>query len=180
MERTFKKTDRYIVTLGSLLSLVLMGSASFAEDVYKVVDEDGNVTYSTEPPESTQSTEVIQALPPPSEEDIEAAKQRQRDIEEEFSRLDQQRAEQAFLEQEAQRQNTTSVIHNTTVVVGSPVYRHRHYPGYGYHPGFHPGIGRPGAPVAPGAPTAPGYRPSHAVPLPAGAHTKPYRRKRGP
>ncbi|MDJ0958842.1 MAG: DUF4124 domain-containing protein [Arenicellales bacterium] len=157
--------------------LIVFHHAVADDGIYKIVDEDGNVTYSSDPPESGNAVEVIEPLPNPTEEDIEAAKQRQRDIEEEFSKLDQQRAEQAFLEQEARRQENTSVIHNTTVVVGSPGYRYGYHPGY--RPGFHPGIGRPGAPVAPGAPTAPGYRPPHATPLPAGPHTRPYRKRRG-
>ena len=157
----------------------LVSHHTFADDgIYKIVDEDGNVTYSSDPPETGNTVEVIESVPPPTEEDVEAARQRQRDIEEEFSKLDQQRAEQAYLEQEARNQNNTSVIQNTTVVVGSPGYRYGYHPGY--PPGFHLGIGRPGAPVAPGAPTAPGYRPPHAVPLPAGPHTRPYRTRRGP
>ena len=152
---------------------------TLADDgIYKIVDEEGNVTYSSEPPKTGNDVEVIDPLPPPTEEDVKAAEQRQRDIEEEFSRLDQQRAEQAYLEQEAKRQSSTSVIHNTTVVVGTPEYRYGYHPGY--RPGLHPGIGKPGAPVAPGAPTAPGYRPPHVRPLPAGPHTRPYRRRRGP
>ena len=168
----------------SISALVLglawpMHHSVFADEgIYKIVDEDGNVTYSSEPPETGHATEVIDPLPAPTEEDIEAAKQRQRDIEEEFSKLDQQRAEQALLEQEARKQNNNSVIQNTTIVVGSPGYRYGYHPGYS--PGFHLGIGRPGAPVAPGAPTAPDYRPPHAVPLPAGPHSRPYRRRRGP
>ena len=160
----------------ALLAGSLVFHITFADDgIYKIVDEEGNVTYSSEPPEIGNDVEVINPLPPPTEEDVKAAEQRQRDIEEELSRLDQQRAEQAFLEQEANRQSSTSVIHNTTVVVGTPEYRYGYHPGY--RPGLHPGID---APVAPGAPTAPGYRPPHAVPLPAGPHTRPYRRRRGP
>lgn len=169
------RSERWIAGSVSILSLVLVLSPAVAEDIYKIVDEDGKVSYSTESPETDRSAEVIHAMPEPSQEDVEAAKQRQRDIEREFSRLDQQRAEQAFLEQEARRQSGTSVIHNTTVVVGGDGYRHGYRPGYGYPP-FHPGFGRPGAPVAPGAPTAPGYRPPHAKPLPAGSH----RKRRGP
>ena len=176
--------DTKSLLIGTLALVVssLISSHAFSDNgIYKIVDEDGNVTYSSEPPETGQAVEVIEPLPAPAEEDVEAAKQRQRDIEEEFSRLDQQRTEQEFLEQEARRQNNTSVIQNTTVVVGSPGYRYGYHPGHpGYRPGFHPGIGRPGAPVAPGAPTAPDYRPPHAVPLPAGPHTRHSRRRRGP
>ena len=174
-----RKTGSLSIWGIALFAGSLVFHITFADDgIYKIVDEEGNVTYSSEPPDTGSDAEVIQPLPPPTEEDVKAAEQRQRDIEEEFSRLDQQRAEEAFLEQEAKRQNSTSVIHNTTVVVGSPGFRYGHHPRY--RPGLHPGIGAPGAPVAPGAPTAPDYRPPHAVPLPAGPHTKPYRRRRGP
>ena len=171
-----RKTKSLSIWALALFASSLVFHHTLADDgIYKIVDDEGNVTYSSEPPKAGNDVEVIDPLPPPTEEDVKAAEQRQRDIEEEFSRLDQQRAEQAFLEQEAKRRNSTSVIHNTTVVVGTPEYRYGYHPGY--RPGFHPGMG---APVAPGAPTAPVYRPPHARPLPAGPHTRPYRRRRGP
>lgn len=131
-----------------------------AEDIYRVEDEQGNVTYSNTPPQTGVSAEVIATLPDPTNQDVEDARRRQREIEEEFSRLDRYRAEQEQMQSAARPNTTTTVVQNNTVIWGGvPLYGERF---------------RPGAPLAPGAPTAPGFRPRppHAVPLPA----RPYQR----
>ena len=61
---------RWALCSGFLLS-ILLNSHSFAEEIFKVVDENGNVTYSTEQPESSQSTKIIETLPPPTSEDVQ-------------------------------------------------------------------------------------------------------------
>ena len=136
------------------------GDAVAAEEIYKVIDENGNVTYSSEPPSPApgDAVEVIQTLPHPSEEEIEAALRRQQKFERDFARLEQQRAEHEYLRQEARRHNTTNtVIQNNTVVGTGFGHRFWHWPW-----------------VAPGAPVA-GHRPlhhrrPHAKPLPARGH----------
>lgn len=154
-----------LVPAAALLGFLLSSANLFAEEIYKVVDEEGNVSYSSEPPAEGNAAEVITPLPPPSEQDVQAAIQRQQDIEAEFERQDNERAEQARRQQEAQAQSGhTTVIQNTTIVSGGPGYRYGRY----WH----------GAPVAPAAPTAPGYRPPHAVPLPEHPTTRPYKRRR--
>lgn len=134
--------------IGSVLSLMLLFAPAFAEDIYKVVGKDGKITYSTEPPESDQATEVIHAMPEPDEEDVEATRQRQQKIEQAFDKLDQARAEQARLEAQQRANTTTTVVQSNTILGSAPWYHHP----YGYWRG---------APVSPGAPTAPGYRPPH-------------------
>lgn len=143
-----KKTNWWVVGLSSVQSLVLLYSSAFAEDIYKVVGEDGKVTYSTEPLEADQSAEIIRAMPEPPEEDVADARRRQQKIEQAFDKLDQARAEQARYEAQQRANTTTTVIQSNTVLGTSPWYRHP----YGYWRGAH---------VAPGAPTAPGFRSPH-------------------
>ena len=141
----FNKTGRCVVIPGSLLALVLVYCSAFGEEIYKIVDEQGNVSYSSEPPQTGQATEVIQAVPAPSEADVEDAVQRQQKIEDDFDKLDQARADQAEREAQQRANNTTVVQTNTVIGTGRRYYPHGRY--------------RRGAAVAPGAPTAPGYRP---------------------
>lgn len=147
-----KKTNWWIVGLSSVQSLVLLYSSAFAADIYKVVGEDGKVTYSTEPSESDQAAEIIQAQPEPSAEDVAAARQRQQKIEENFDKLDQtRRAEHARLAARQRANSTTTVVQRNIILGAPPWYR---YP-YGYWRGTH---------VAPGALIAPGFRPPHYRP----------------
>jgi len=147
MVLVFRNPSRCLFVRGSLLCVILSITCNlYAEDIYKLTDEHGNVTYSSEPPATGQATEMIQAPPAPAEADVEAARQRQEKIEDDFERLDQARAEQAEREAQQQTNNTTTVVQTNTVIGAGP----RFYPHGGYWRG---------APAAPGAPTAPGYRP---------------------
>ena len=139
------KTGRCVVIPGSILALVMMYCSAFGEEIYKIVDEQGNVSYSSEPPQTGQATEVIQAMPAPSEADVQDALQRQQKIEDDFDKLDQARAVQAEREAQQRANNTTTVVQTNTVI------------GTGRRNFRHGGHWR-GAAVAPGAPTAPGYR----------------------
>ena len=60
-----------------LALLCLSGSTPlFADSVYKSVDENGNVSYSSTPKKNADSAEKITILPPPSPEAAQAAQQR--------------------------------------------------------------------------------------------------------
>lgn len=152
MKRNIDSAARELAApvVASLL-LAMMFCVSYADEIYKVVDEDGNVSYSTEPPESSQAMEVMQAMPDPSEADVEAARRRQEKIEQDFDKLDEARAEQERLEAQQRANTTTTVVQTNTILGAAPWYHHP----YGYWRG---------ARLAPGAPTAPGYRPPHHRP----------------
>lgn len=60
----------------SLSCSLLLSSANTTATVYKSIDADGKVTYSEKPIEDHKEVEKIKIAPPPSEEHIEAAKQR--------------------------------------------------------------------------------------------------------
>lgn len=139
-----------LLAAGYLGGITLMSPGLFADDIYKIVDDEGHVTYSSEPPEQGEASEVIQSPAAPPAEDVDAALKRQQKIEEQFDKLDQARAEQARLEAQQRPDNTTTVIQSNTVLGGN---RRQLYGPYWR-----------GASVAPGAPTAPGYRPPHHRP----------------
>ena len=68
------------------LTYLSMVAVIYADEIYKNVDADGNVSYTTEAPESEQDTDIqiIKILPEPSEQDIAEARQRQQSIEEDL------------------------------------------------------------------------------------------------
>jgi len=57
--------------------LLLNIPAVYADTIYKSVDENGNVSYSTTPPADNTDSNIVNIAPPPSEENIKAAKKRQ-------------------------------------------------------------------------------------------------------
>jgi len=65
--------NQYIRTLTLFM---MLSSAIFAENIYKSVDANGRVTYSSTPPENSQDVTTVDILPPPSQEQIEEAQQR--------------------------------------------------------------------------------------------------------
>lgn len=60
------------------LILSLMGSAAYADTVYKSVDDEGNIVYSAEPSAEGQKVKALKSPPEVSDEDKEAAAERQR------------------------------------------------------------------------------------------------------
>ncbi|MFC1680693.1 DUF4124 domain-containing protein [Pseudomonadota bacterium] len=138
------------LTSGVLCGIILISPGTHADDIYKIVDEDGNVTYSSSPPGQGEASEVIEPPPAPPTEDVEAALKRQEKIEEKFDKLDQTRAEQIRQAALQRPNNTTTVIQSNTVLGGGTPWL--------YGPYWR------GAAVAPGAPTAPGYRPPYDRP----------------
>ena len=109
MTLSARNIARWALCSGFLLG-ILLNSLSFAEEIFKVVDENGNVTYSTEQPESNQSTRIIETLPPPTSEDVQAAQDRLQKIEERDEKLSLALTEQ--MQRHAGRRNS-----NTTIVL---------------------------------------------------------------
>ena len=82
-----------------------------AETIYKSVDENGKVTYSTTPPEESETATQVDIAPPPSEERIKAAQQQhERNMEaagvldENRKKRDELTAEENRLKREKQKQ----------------------------------------------------------------------------
>ncbi len=115
----------------------MVGSSfAFAEEIYKIVDEDGNVTYSAEPPDGSQTAEKIEVQPPPSEEDTKAAQERLKKIREDADKAAQARAEAAKLEAERAADSTTVIVQPGVGSLPVP-YPYYHYRGEHYRPPHH-------------------------------------------
>ncbi len=59
--------------ISNIFLLFLYPSILVADTIYKSVDEDGNVTYSTTAVQDSEQSTKVDIMPPPSEESIEAA-----------------------------------------------------------------------------------------------------------
>ena len=107
-----------------------------ADTIYKSISEDGNVTYSTTPPQNSERSTSIDITPPPSEEDIKAAQSRQERNKKAAETLDENRkkrneitAEENRLKRENQKQlqqQQQAEENNDNQGYGYPYYRQRH------------------------------------------------------
>lgn len=141
-----------------LLPLLLAGlvsQAATADPLYKWVDKEGRVTYSSTPPPGNARFETVKAPPTPTGEEIRQAEERARKTEEQASELEAQRREQEAKEaeearlRESQRPPRTIVIEQP-VYVPQPVY---------YPPAMRPRPPRPPTKPPPRPPAGPDPRP---------------------
>jgi hypothetical protein len=139
----------------------LSATNSFAENIYKSVDENGKVTYSSTPPSDSKKVTKVDIAAPPSAEDIEAAKQvQQRNIktagslDEARNERDTQIAKDNQLKQERQRQSEQQ----------NRAQENNYNQGYGYpyYPRRRLNANRPTRPIAR---PEPGPRPPIARPI---------------
>ena len=91
--------------LATLFCLLLPFAPGAAEPVYRWVDADGNVGYSSQPPPDAERVEALSFEAPPPEARVEAARQRLEKERETARQLEQdrKRREQARSEQRRQR-----------------------------------------------------------------------------
>ena len=134
----------------TILSLMSLSFFVYAQAVYKTVDEQGRVSYSSTAPQNLNKVEVLEAPPEPTPEEVEAAKKQQAQYREDRLQREQQRSDQAVAE--AQKQKQLQTFQSTTVidrkVVPAPVIRR--------YPIQRP---RPSRPVVRPAPARPRPRP---------------------
>ena len=72
-------------------------SSSYADAIYKHVDENGNVSYSEIPPANSENVESLEPAPDVSEEELSAAHERQQRLK---AYLDESEAKRALREAE--------------------------------------------------------------------------------
>ena len=123
---------RSVITLALLVCII---STAHAETIYKSVDQDGNVSYSSTPPEHIKDTTEVDIMPPPSDDQIRAAQQQHEQrvktgeiLEENRQKRNEITAEENRLKREKQQQD--SQTEKTT---------NDQYYGYPYIPGRNPG-----------------------------------------
>lgn len=141
------------------VALPIAVAPASADTIYKHVDEQGNVTYSSAPPKGGGKVKKLDVPDKPSAEEVAAAR---RQLEEEKRQLEaydaerrRQEAERARLEQErATREHTASQAAPAAVAADDvPVY----FPAWGYRPPLRPvnPWPLPEPPAAPPPPASP-------------------------
>lgn len=111
----FRFNNEIITKMTALIRILFLFSVSFtalsSDIVYKSVDEDGKVTYTSTPPKETESSTQVNIAPPPSQERINAAQQRHErnmeageTFEESRKKRDEFTAEENRLKREKQKQ----------------------------------------------------------------------------
>jgi hypothetical protein len=65
----------------TFICLFSLLATAHAQSIYKTVDDQGNISYSSSVPENTKNVEVLTPPPEPSAKDVEAAIQQQKELE---------------------------------------------------------------------------------------------------
>jgi len=119
-----------------------MSAPLAADTIYKSVDKDGHVTYSTTPPQDSEQSKSVDIAPPPSEERIQAAQDRQKRNEETAGILDENRKERDKItaeENRLKRENQKQLQQKQQAETNNENDNN----GYLYVPGRRPGGPRP-------------------------------------
>ncbi|MBW9257317.1 MAG: DUF4124 domain-containing protein [Candidatus Thiodiazotropha sp. (ex. Lucinisca nassula)] len=78
-----------------LVTVVLLLPLTLTAEVYRTVDEDGNVTYTDTPPADPQNVERVEIQPGPSEESISDTMERNRAIRKAMEEVQEKRLEKS-------------------------------------------------------------------------------------
>jgi len=122
--------------------LLLNIPAVYADTIYKSVDENGNVSYSTTPPADNTDSNIVNIAPPPSEENIKAAKKRQEknmEAARQFDENRQTRNEMTEKENQQKRENQKQ----KQLQLEAETYNENIDPGYPVRPWRRPMHDRP-------------------------------------
>lgn len=109
------------------LLLAFCVSVSFGQNVYKSVDADGQVFYSTDPPDNKTESQVLDLLSEPSESEIAKAQNRIEKIQKKLEKNQQAR------DKAAERSARAAASGPSTVVLVQPNPAAIFYPYAGYH-----------------------------------------------
>jgi hypothetical protein len=95
-----------------------------AQEIYKSVDDEGNVTYSEEPPTEPGNVEILDTAPEPSTEEVEAAQSQIQELESTTNALKQEDNQQTSEQQASDGNTVTRAVDPGIVYGGAPVARH--------------------------------------------------------
>lgn len=93
-----------------LLLFCMAVSPSYADAIYKYVDENGNVSYSETPPANNENVESLEPAPDLSEDELRAARERHQKLQ---AYIDEAEAERARREAANQDNNWGTPPNNT-------------------------------------------------------------------
>ena len=154
-----------IARIFTVAGLLIAASAAAQQAVYKSIDANGNVTYSSTPPPDAARAEAVELTPPPAPTEIEAAQQRAQALQELGDQAYREREERSAELAESRRAAREEAARQQSA---EPPPEAANYGGYGWglpaYPGYPPGYLPPG--VRPPWPERPAP-PQPAPPQPA-------------
>ena len=135
--------------------VLLIAAGSGAAQVYRSVDESGNVTFSDQPPAGAVEVTPVEIDPGPSDEQVQAAQERLEASREQLESIQQEReaAEERAREVRLQRLEEEAL---RAAARPSPQPQQPEPPRYRYY-----GYGVPGYPWTPGYPSRPPVHPGY-------------------
>ena len=130
MKRNFRIPTRpatFFLSIFVMLSGFGICSAVVGQEIYKSVDDDGNVIYSEEPPEDGEETTIIQPDLEPSAEEVKSAIQKEQQLEDDTNAQVQEVLQHESL-LESERESATDDLsiepgYEDDGVVGDPLIR---------------------------------------------------------
>ncbi len=78
----------------SLICLFCFLATVHAQTIYKTVDEEGKVSYSTIKPDDNSNAKIVDIPPEPSREEVEAALQQQKELQQSLEKQQQNRQQE--------------------------------------------------------------------------------------
>jgi hypothetical protein len=103
----------------TFICLFSLLTAAHAQTIYKTVDDQGNVSYSSSAPENATNVEVLTPPPEPSAKEVEAARQQQKELEQNLRERIEKREqmEQAQRSESGEQENSIVERHYAPNVV---------------------------------------------------------------
>lgn len=95
-------------------------STSYADEIYKFVDEEGNVIYSATPPANRDNVESLEPAPEASDDNVKAARERQQRLQVYVEESESKRARREAAKQHKKVGSTpaSNTLPNLPAVVG--------------------------------------------------------------
>ena len=104
--------------------ILFLSAAASADEIYKSVDEQGNVTYSQEPV-AGQPAEIMKTAPKPDAEQVKAAQEREQKLESTLDYIDKESRQDTV--SQAAGEERQGVAGGGAVVIGGPTLRRGTY-----------------------------------------------------
>jgi hypothetical protein len=104
----------HVVCTACMLVLVLLAGTAMAGQIYRSVDADGNVTFSSEPPGNATTVEEVKVRPGPSAEAQREARERLQRQESTANEMGEARAGRIRQQPSASPGSTDTAGHNVT------------------------------------------------------------------
>ena len=99
-------------TMKHLIFICIFGllATAQAQNIYKSIDEQGNVTYSSSVPDQKGNVEVLPPTPEPTPEAVEAARRQQEDLVQSLKESEAKREKEKQQRQQAQSEKKANTV----------------------------------------------------------------------